>query len=138
MRFPTVDEMKEGLGGIQLDFDAGLPRGGRNRKLTFENRHLGRIAAYLVNCLVPRDADIRIAAQTRNYSQSIYELEYEDTGVPASAELLAWWPGRLMWVSPLALLLSTRLTYLRYPRGWPRWSRKGEPPDGMSLPVKVK
>jgi hypothetical protein len=109
MRFPTVDEMREGLGQIQLDFDADLPRGGRNRKLTFENRHLSRIAAYLVNCLVPGDPDIRIAAQTRNYSQSVYELQYEDTSVPSKPAPLGWWPGRLIRVSPIALLLFARL-----------------------------
>lgn len=70
MKFPTMDEMKDGLGEIQLEFKIDLPRGGRNRKLTFENHHQSRIAAYQVNCLLPRDPAIRIAAQERNYSQS--------------------------------------------------------------------
>jgi hypothetical protein len=34
------------------------------------------MAAYLVNCLVPRDPDIRIVAQKRNPLQSFYELDY--------------------------------------------------------------
>jgi hypothetical protein len=57
---------KEGLGEIQIEFSATLPRGGPNRRLVLENRHQRRIAACLVNCLVPRDPDIRIVAQDRN------------------------------------------------------------------------
>jgi hypothetical protein len=111
VHFPTVAEMKEGIGQIQLDFDANLPRGGRNRKLTFENHHLSRIAAYQVNCLVPRDPHIRIVAQNRNYTQSSYELEYEDAGV-LSASPFTSWSGPLIWTSPIALLLFGRLTLL--------------------------
>lgn len=79
-RFPAIEEMKEGRGEIQIEFDAGFPSGGLNRKLKFENRHKSRIAAYLVNCLVPRDRDIRIVSQNRNYSQSQYEMDFEVAG----------------------------------------------------------
>jgi hypothetical protein len=103
MQFSSVDDMKEGRGGIQFDFDAELPRGGRNRRLTIENRHLSRIAAYQVNCLVPQDPDLRVASQVRNYSQSIYELDYQDSSVPV-APSFRWW-----YASPLALLLCFRL-----------------------------
>lgn len=80
-RFPAIEEMKEGRGEIQIEFNAEFPSGGTNRKLTFENRHQSRIAAYLVNTLVPRDRDIRIVSQHRNYSQSHYEMEFEVAGV---------------------------------------------------------
>lgn len=112
MRFPAIGEMREGRGGIQLEFEADLPRGGRNRKLTLENHHQSRIAAYQVNCLVPRDPHIRIASQNRNYSQSHYELDYEETDVRAAPFFLGLWSGRLIWLSPIALLLFTRLTLL--------------------------
>jgi hypothetical protein len=71
---------KEGLGEIQIEFSATLPRGGPNRRLVLENRHQRRIAAYLVNCLVPRDPDIRIVAQDRNEQQSVYRLDYVQAG----------------------------------------------------------
>ena len=67
-----------------------LPRGGPNRRLIFENHHESRIAAYLVNCLVPRDPDIRITAQNRNYQQSFYQLDY---GRPAFVRLPHFLPG---------------------------------------------
>src|SRR5579871_6211740 len=68
--FPAMDEMKEGRGEIRLDFRADLPRGGAFRRLILKNRHQTRIAAYQVNCLVPRDPDLRIVSPDRNYTQS--------------------------------------------------------------------
>lgn len=117
MRFPTVDEMKEGRGEIQIDFNADLPPGGRNRELILENHHQSRIAAYQVNCLVPSDPDIRITAQTRNYTQSFYRLEYEQANLRSASLSLALWPGRLGWLGTIALLtiallLLTRLAFL--------------------------
>ena len=106
MRFPAVDEMREGRGEIQLDFIASLPPGGRNRKLVLENRHQRRIAAYQVNCLVSRDPHIRIMAQNRNYTQSLYELDFEETDV--RDELFS--AG--VWLSSIALLLLARFTFL--------------------------
>jgi hypothetical protein len=81
LKFPTIEEMKEGRGEIQIEFDADVRRGGPNRRLIFENRHQRRIAAYLVNCLVPRDPDIRVTAQKRNSRQSLYRLDYVQAGV---------------------------------------------------------
>lgn len=76
MTFPSVADMKEGLGEIRIEFGATLPRGGAARRLVFENHHLSRIAAYLVNCEAPRDPNIRIVAQRRNETQSVYRLDY--------------------------------------------------------------
>jgi hydrogenase/urease accessory protein HupE len=74
--FPTLDEMKRGFGDILLSFEADVPRGSASRKLTFQNHHQSGIAAYLVNCLLPRDPDIQVAAQERNYDHSFYQLDY--------------------------------------------------------------
>ncbi|MBV8843308.1 MAG: hypothetical protein JO307_10910 [Bryobacterales bacterium] len=104
-RFPTIEDMKEGIGQIKIEFDAGLPREGQHRRLTFENHHQDRIAAYQVNCLVPRDPDIRVIAQNRNYSQSVYELDYSQAGV--ASEPLA--KGML---GAAALLLFARVLWI--------------------------
>ncbi len=108
-RFPAMEELKEGMGEIDIEFDASLPPGGGARKLIFENRHQSRIGAYLVNCLVPADPDIRITAQKRNYTQSFYELDYAQKGVAAG--LSVWRGGRLLLMA-LALLLLARLLFL--------------------------
>ncbi len=110
IQFPSIDEMKEGRGEIQLDFIANLPPGGRNRKLGIENHHLSGISAYQVNCLVPRDPDIRIAGQDRNYLQSVYALEYVQTDVrPDSPASL--WSGSLSWLVPVAFVFMAWLTW---------------------------
>jgi hypothetical protein len=112
MQFPTIEEMKNGTGEIQIEFAADLPAGGRQRKLTLENHHQSRIAAYQVNCLVPRDPDIRIVAQNRNYSQSIYELDFEQEGVRSNPLSFAWLPGGRKPLGTGALLLAVWLALL--------------------------
>ncbi len=81
--FSKVDQMKEGVGDILLKLDAEVPRGGPARRLVFENHHQSAISAYLVNCLVPTDPGVRITGQSRNYEQSVYQLDYTQTGVAA-------------------------------------------------------
>jgi len=75
-KFPTIEEMREGLGEIQIEFSVELAGGGAKRKIIFANRHESGMSVYLVNCLVPRDPEIRIVAQSRNENQSVYELDY--------------------------------------------------------------
>ena len=103
-----VEELKEGRGDIQLEVDADVPRGGYRRRLVFENHHQARIAAYLVNGLVPTDPDIRVGAQDRNYEQSFYQLDYEQTdrSDPLSR---ARWPAVGGWLGTGALVLFARL-----------------------------
>jgi hypothetical protein len=76
VKFPAIEEMKEGVGEIEIEFTAALPPGGGERRLVFENHHQTRIAAYLMNCLVPTDPGTRIVAQNRNEDQSIYQLDF--------------------------------------------------------------
>ena len=98
-------------GQIQIEFQADLPSGGPNRRLTFENRHQSGIAAYQVNCLVPRDPDIRIVAQRRNDSQSIYQLDYVQAGVHSGSSF-AWGPVDRVSLCTIALVLLGRLALL--------------------------
>jgi len=108
-QFPTLDELKDGRGEIQLEFKADLPGGGRNRKLTLENHHQSAIAAYQVNCTVPRDPNIRIARQNRNYSQSSYVLEYVQTNAESAS----------VGMSPVAVLMFLSLAVLWLRHVWP-------------------
>ena len=97
--FPEIEQMKEGLGEIHIDFTAELPRGGPNRRLVLENHHQSQNAAYLVNCLVPSDHDIQIVGQTRNQTQSVYQLDYVQAGIPAGPKLLNWWTSTVGFAS---------------------------------------
>jgi hypothetical protein len=112
MRFPPIGEMKEGLGQIQLEFSTDLPNGGPNRRLVFESHHHSSIAAYQVNCLVPRDPDIRVIAQSRNYQQSFYQLDYAQVGIRSGPLSFAWWSAGPGLLCAIALFLSARLAML--------------------------
>jgi hypothetical protein len=89
--FPTLDEMKQGVGEIVLDFESSrqspsaVRRAGSSHRLIFENHHLTAISVYLVNCFVPTDPNIRIVAQDRNYLQSFYKLDYVQCDTCADA-----------------------------------------------------
>ena len=104
--------MKEGRGEIQIEFHADLPPGGRNRSLTFENRHQSRIAAYQVNGLVPREPDIQIVKQNRNYLQSHYELNYTQAGAQPRTLSAALWSDDGAWLGLVALCLLARFAWL--------------------------
>jgi hypothetical protein len=112
VNFPATEEMKEGLGEIQIEFGADLPQGGADRRLIFENHHQSRIAAYLVNCLVPRDRNIRVTAQKRNENQSFYQLDYVQAGGRSDALSLKWWPDSREWLGMVALVLFAGMTLL--------------------------
>jgi hypothetical protein len=66
--FPSVAEIEDGQGEIQLELEADLPS--NVTKLTLENHHRKSISAFLVNCL----SNPKVAAQRRNQDQSFYEL----------------------------------------------------------------
>jgi HupE / UreJ protein len=107
--FPQIEQMKEGLGEIHIDFTADLPRGGPNRRLVLENHHQSQNAAYLVNCLVPSDHDIRIVGQTRNQQQSFYELDYVQAGGASGSPLVTWWTSVRGWTSTVGFVSLFRL-----------------------------
>jgi hypothetical protein len=85
VHFPDIQQMRDGLGEIQIEFMADLPRGGDHRKLVIENHHQRRISVYLANCLTPQDQDIRVIAQNRNPTQSSYSLDYVQAGGPPAS-----------------------------------------------------
>jgi hypothetical protein len=89
-KFPAIEDLKEGLGEIHIEFAVDLPSGGRERRIVFENHHRNEISVYLMNCLVPHDPDIRILAQNRNETQSFYQLDYSQVG---NSSLSGFWNG---------------------------------------------
>jgi hypothetical protein len=79
-KFARIDDMREGLGQIEIRLSANLAHGGGERELVFENAHQNTISAYLVNSLIPRDTGLRITEQKRSYNQSYYQLRYAQDG----------------------------------------------------------
>ena len=107
--FPPVEQMKEGLGEIHIEYTADLPSGGPHRRLILENHHQNQNAAYLVNCLVPRDHDIQIVSQSRNEQQSFYQLDYLQAGVSSAPAPLQWWTSIQGWIGAAGFASLFRL-----------------------------
>jgi hypothetical protein len=111
--FARVQDMREGQGEILLEFSADIPSRGRGaRKLLFENNYQHQIGAYLMNATVPSDPDIRIRAQTRNFQQSSYSLEYTQATSSSGPLSMVLWSGQRAWLIALALLIATRFALL--------------------------
>jgi hypothetical protein len=105
LKFAAIEDLRDGRGEIQLDFDADVASGSSKRKLIFENRHHSRIAAYLVNSLVPSKPGIRITSQYRNYPQSFYQLEYTQDAMSPALQSLGRWLNGDGWLGVVALLM---------------------------------
>ncbi len=95
---PDASELRDGLGEIHLEYHVDLPPStASNRILVLANRHLDESSVYLVNVEVPRESTLRIADQKRNPRQSVYELDYQQTGVAGRSRrgphIRAWWLG---------------------------------------------
>jgi hypothetical protein len=114
-----IEEMKEGRGGIRLEAEGDVARSAGDRTLVFENHHLGRIAAYLVNCVVPSDPTIRVTAQDRSYDQSFYRLRYAVAEDRAESPKPRRWAGAVGGLGAAALVLFARLA-------WPAMQRLEE------------
>jgi HupE / UreJ protein len=99
--FPQIQEMRDGVGEIHVEYTAELPSGGPDRKLVLENHNQTQRAVYLVNALASSDPAISIVAQKRNAVQSTYELDYTQAGGSSRA---GWWSNTVDAVNALGLL----------------------------------
>jgi hypothetical protein len=115
--FASKALLQDGRGEVRLAFEADVPVGAAERRLTFENRHQKAIGSYLVNGLVPRDADIQLGAQERSYDQSFYRLDYRDASAPAAMLSLKSFSGPWGWTDSALLALILAVAVLRWRRG---------------------
>ena len=96
---PSIEAMRDGSGTIQLRA-AGNVEGvsaGR-RRLDFRNNHQPEMSVYLANALIPEDADLHVAGQTRDPRQQGVRIEYD---------VRPRWRARLLWLLVAAAALST-------------------------------
>lgn len=107
---PSVDEMADGLGTIQLRAVGHVESVvvGR-RHLYFRNNHQPVASAYLVNALLPRDDDVGVVAQTRDPRQQTVRVEYN---------VGPRWPAQLLWLVLGAVGLTTLMVLRRVQNGW--------------------
>jgi hypothetical protein len=116
LKFPGMEELREGIGEIQIEFSANVPPAGHQRRLVFENHHQSGIAAYLVNSTVPSDPGIQLSAQNRNFNQSVYQLDYEQRGPDSRPVTLSGWWATFGWLGAGVLLWSARVA--------PKWRKR--------------
>jgi hypothetical protein len=112
LTFPKIEQMKEGLGEIVFDYEAPVPAGSEHRKILFENHHQSAISVYLANCLFPKDPDIRITAQNRNYEQTVYRVDYTQASAPATAMASSSGSSVRKWLIADAIILLPSLAFL--------------------------
>lgn len=86
-RFPSTDDMREGVGTIRLTASAPVPSATGRRQLAFANGWHPAGSVYLVNALVPSDARVTIASQRRDPLQRTFTLDYD---VGASRTWIGW------------------------------------------------
>jgi hypothetical protein len=116
--FAPTELLQAGRGEIQVRLEANVPGVAPNRRLSFENRHLSRISSYLVNGLVPQDANIRLGAQQRSYDQSFYALDYADATAGADPRGPSSWLEPWDWIdAALPALIMTLALAVRRIRG---------------------
>jgi hypothetical protein len=102
---PSIDEMRDGLGTIQLRAVGNVATvlAGR-RHLYFRNNHQPAASVYLVNALMPEDADVGVVGQTRDVRQQGVRVEYN---------VGPRWPAKLLWLflgaAGLSMLIVVRI-----------------------------
>jgi hypothetical protein len=86
---PSLDEMRHGLGAIQVRASGTVePRMGSRRELHFQNNHHPDSSVYLVNALMPSDPGISVVAQARDAKQRDVRIEYS---------VRPQWPKYVYW-----------------------------------------
>ncbi len=86
---PSLDEMRYGIGTIQLRAGGSVEDGwNRRRELQFRNNHQTVSSVYLVNALIPSDKSVRVVGQSRDAKQRDVRIEYSMT---------PQWPKYLYW-----------------------------------------
>ena len=107
-KFPSMEEMREGLGTIRLKLRTDRV----GRELRFENRHLPQVSAYLVNCLAEPGAGLAVGPQERDEAQRSIRFKYsfgEGAG-PGTA----WFARGPLLLAAMGMLLVARVAMYRY------------------------
>lgn len=76
-RFPSIAELREGTGVIQLQLIAShAPLRSGSHQVVFTNRNAEDISVYLANALVPSETNIAVTQQERDTLQRVLKLNF--------------------------------------------------------------
>jgi hypothetical protein len=109
-RYPTLAEMRQGLGTIHVKLSARAA----GHTLAYRNRHLPNISAYLVNCLSVQADGLSVGPQQRDPAQKSIAFDYSFAGQHTLST--NWLFRSSVWLAALAAALVGRLGYLLYRR----------------------
>ena len=87
---PTIGEMREGMGTIQLRAAAPVDIRWGAHDVSLRNQHLAASSIYMVNALVSNDRRIAVVSQARDQRQSSARIAYQ-VGPD--------WIARMAWMS---------------------------------------
>jgi hypothetical protein len=90
---PSIDEMRHGMGAIQLRAAGNVQPGALwrpQRQLRFRNNHRPDSSVYLVNALIPSDPDVTVVSQTRDATQRDALIAF---GVSPRWPKYLYWPA---------------------------------------------
>ena len=105
-QFPSVEDMRAGLGTVRLILRSELEALSPGRhQLHFRNRHQTGVGAYLVNALVP-PRGIQIELQSRDNQQTEIRIDYLLTAQPKESSDN---PANPRWVAVAGLSLLALL-----------------------------
>jgi hypothetical protein len=113
---PSPDEMRSGLGTIQVRALGQVRVAAGRRHLRFRNNHHPDAAVYLVNALLPEHDDVDVVNQIRDRRQREVRVEYH---------IGPYWPRQAAWVGFVAAAAAIptfcfrRLSSARRARRWP-------------------
>jgi hypothetical protein len=100
-RFPSPQQMREGTGEVQIEYEVEAPPRLGQHSLVIVNGHMSAQSVYLMNVLAPTTQDIVVMAQHRDPPQTRYALDYRQgpPAAPASEPppanpVSAWWHGQ--------------------------------------------
>ncbi|MGI4756482.1 MAG: HupE/UreJ family protein [Janthinobacterium lividum] len=101
---PGASQLRDGLGEITIQYHVDLPAANTvERSFVLANHHLNAGSVYLVNVEVPQESTLRIVDQKRNPQQSLYELDYIQSGLAAGSSTphsgFAMWLDRFQFLS---------------------------------------
>jgi hypothetical protein len=98
--FPSIDDMRQGIGTIRVAARARVEATSGRRHLAYANTFLPASSVYLVNALLPADRRVDIASQSRDVLQRTFTLEYD---VASSHTAVGWSAAALVMLACLAV-----------------------------------
>ena len=106
-RFPTLREMRGGVGIIHLSAQTAVPPAVGRHQVSYGNSFLPDLSVYLANALVPSDDRVHIGEQRRDFLQRSLTVDYRVTA-SRSISRIGWSVTLFAMIGTLVVARRTR------------------------------